>query len=233
MFSILTLVSIYEKNVFTQGSSLSKFVDVIQLVFPVTLHVIVIVEGFLKTKQDERIRNLIHHLEKEFAKQGVALSPFNYKLKVNLIALSFVVQFVSLSVELYIIATITFSPDWMRHWLSRIFSFAFARLATFNFVLVVEYLSSRLSVVNSELLSLKRYSKANAIDSSQDRYLHQKLMFVKKSYRDLWRISDLHNERHSAFILGSMTSLFICLTIDFYWMYANLYYGGNIFILRE
>lgn len=231
--AILVLSTIYEKQMFTQGSSLSKIVDVIQLVLPVGIHILVIVEGFLKRNYDQKIHGIIDELERGFEEQATVLSVFNRQLKRWFFSVSAVVQIVSLAVEIYIISSITASPDWVRNWIARIFSFAYARLAMFHYIFTVDYLSSRLSVINSELLSVETYSKKIKFNANYDPYLSQKLVFLKRAHRDLWRLCELHNRRHSVFILGSMTSFFICLTIDFYWMYANVYYGDNIFIMRE
>lgn len=231
--AIVILCIVYDQNVFAQGDPVSHFVDVIQFVFPVSIHIIVIVEGFLKKEFDQQIKGLIDGLERDFEAEGSALTSFNLQLRRRYLFLATSVQLISLSVEITIIATITESPDWTRNWIARIFSFAFARLAIFEYVFMVEYLSSRLLVVSGELVNLKRYSMENQINSAHDPYLWHKISFAKRTHLSLCKLCDLLNRRHSYFILGIMTSFFICLTIDFYWMYANMYYGDNIFIARE
>lgn len=233
MAVILTLCFIYEKKVFTQGSTLSKAVDVIQLVFPVCIHIIIITEGYFKRRYDYGTARIVADVEVELEKDEIQLTSVNRQFKRKYYFLSLLVQVISIFVEFYIIATITASPDWVRHWLAKVFSFAYTRLAIFNYVFIVDYISSRLSVINSQLVNLKDYSLQINLSSTYDPVLYKKLLLTKKLHQQLWKLSDLHNRRHSVFILGSMTSFFICLTIDFYWMYANLYYGDNIFISRK
>lgn len=234
LLSVITILcTIYEKNVFSQGDPVSHFVDVMQLVFPVSIHVIVIVEGMLKKRYDHQTKKLIDRLESAIAEEGIDLKSCNSQLKRRYFIPAILVQLIALIVEIYIIATITESPDWVRNWIARIFSFAYARMAIFQYVFIVEYLSSRLAVISKDLLCLKEYSMENKVNSSHDLYLWKKIAFAKQTHLHLCRLCDLHNRRHSFFILGTMTSFFICLTIDFYWMYANMYYGDNIFILRK
>lgn len=231
--AILTLSTIYEKIIFAQGDPVSEFVDVIQLVFPVSIHIIVIIEGFFKTELDAKMRQIIEKLEDELENHGLELTGSNRKLRRKYLIFAAFVQIVSLLVEIDIIATITESPDWMRCWFAKIFSFVIGRLAVFHYLLIVEYISSRLSVLNEQLHGLQDYCEKNNLSSLYDPFLWRRVRFIKESHLKLWSLCDLHNERHSVFILGAMTSFFICLTIDFYWMYANLYYGDNIFIIRE
>lgn len=232
---ILIISTIYEKKIFTQGSSLSKFVDVIQLVFPVCLHTLVVVEAFLKSDCDRQMEAIVHSLERNFEQSGSDLKPFNRRLKWRFVLLAITVQVICLLVEIYIIATITPSPDWVRNWMARIFSFAYSRIAIFHYVFLAEYISSRLSVVNANLHELANESRQAELHGrvSLDQYLIVRVVQLKDTHLQLWQLLDLHNRRHSVFVLGTMTSFFVCLTIDFYWMYANVYYGDNIFILRK
>lgn len=233
ILTLLILCTIYERNVFAQGDPVSKFVDIMQLVLPLTIHIIVIVEGFLKGQKDCEMRKLMDQVESELEGQEVNLSPFNKTLKRKYYISMITVQTISLLMEITIIATITESPDWMRNWFARIFSFALTRMAIFHYIFTVEYLSSRLKVLIKELMELHEYSNVNQLNSSHDSFLCKRIEMIKSTHLKLWRISDIHNDRHSFFILGAITSFFLCLTIDFYWMYANLYYGDNIFIARE
>lgn len=230
---ILVLCAIYEKMVFTQVDPLATFVDVMQFLFPLWIHMMVIVEAFMKSRLDEKVEKLVEKVERDFQEKGIDLTPSDSVFKRRFFVRSVIFQGVSLLVEIYIIATITSNPDWLRAWLARIFSYAYTRLAISHCFFILGYVSTRLSVINAELLSLGEYSKINHLNAVYDPVLFKKLMFLKGIYRDLWRICDLHTERHSFFIIGSITSFIICLTVDFYWMYANLYYGGNPFMLRE
>lgn len=233
LITILIICTIYERNVFAQGSPVSKFVDIIQLVLPLSTHIIVILEGFLKRQKDREIRELMDKVESELQRQRVNLVKFDKTLKRRYYTSMIIVQSISLIMEITIIATITESPDWMRNWFARVISFVLTRMAIFHYNLTVEYLSSRLKVLIKELMELQEYCNGNQLNTSHDSYLCKRIEMIKRTHLNLWRISDIHNDRHSIFILVAITSFFLCLTIDFYWMYANLYYGDNIFIARE
>lgn len=230
---ILVLCAIYEEKVFTQVDPLATFVDVMQMVFPLWIHVMVILEAFMKSRLDEKVEKLVKKVERDFQEEGIDLTPSDSVFKRRFFVRSVIFQGVSLLVEIYIISTITSNPDWTRAWLARIFSYAYTRLAISHCVFMVGYVSTRLSVLNTELLSLGDYSKIKRLNAIYDPIMFKKLKYLKGIYGDLWRILDLHTQRHSWFIIGSITSFIICLTVDFYWMYANLYYGGNPYILRE
>lgn len=233
--AISILCFIYEDSVFAQGDPVSTFVDVIQMVFPVSIHVVVIIEAIFKRNLEFECQNLISNLETFFEKQKFSVIFFDLKLKRRFFFSAITVQSVSLVVEIIIIATITESPDWMRNWFSRILSFAFGRIAIFYYILTVEYLSSRFRLLHCELVKLQDNCEEQGpqFDLISDKLLCERIKSIKSAHLKLWRLCDLHNQRHSWFILCAVTSFFICLTIDFFWMFANMHYGDNIFIARE
>lgn len=232
LVALLALCTIYENMIFAKGDPVSKFVDIIQLVFPIAIHLIVILEGLIKSKFDYRMWEIINRLEDGFAEQNISLAKINLKMKTRYLLSMGLICFIPLAVEIDIIATITESPDWMRHWFARIFSFQFTRIAIFHYLLTVDYISSRLQALGDELNSLRDYCLMNQLDVA-DSVLFNRLRFIKRSHLDLWLLCSHHSHRHSMFLLSLITSFFVCLTVDFYWIYANLYYGDNIFEIRK
>lgn len=232
LFALLTLCTIYENIIFAKGDPVSKFVDIIQLIFPICIHLIVILEGLIKSRLDYRMWEIINGLEEEFEEENISLERNNSKMKRRYLLSMLFICLVPLCVEIDIIATITESPDWMRHWFARIFSFQITRIAIFHYLLTVDYISSRLQVLEGELINLGEYCTRNQLELPSDPVLYNRLKFIKRSHLKLWLLCSHHNHRHSMFILSVISSFFVCLTVDFYWIYANLYYGDNIFEIR-
>lgn len=230
---LLVLCTIYENIIFAKGDPVSKFVDIIQLIFPIFIHFVVILEGIAKSKHDFKMWEIINDLESGFEEQNISLTKINLKMKRRYLFSMAIILIIPLIVEIDIIATITESPDWMRHWFARIFSFQLTRVAIFHYLLTVDYITARLQVLENELIGLSDYGLKNQLEVLKDPILFDRIKFIKQSHLKLFLLCTHHNYRHAIFILSVITSFFVCLTVDFYWIYANLYYGDNIFEIRK
>ena len=135
-------------------------------------------------------------------------------------------------VELYITLSISMAKEWQRNWIARIVSFNATRLGVMHFLLWVDYITARGRYMTSELQSLKNISRGRK-DERARQSLILRLKSLRETQKDLWILARDINVNFKWFILSKLATLFISIIIDLYWIFGNLRFGDNPFMLRK
>ena len=139
-----------------------------------------------------------------------------------------------MAAEIFIISRITKNVIWYRNWLIKFPMFVLQRLDDSFFILHVNYLQNRYKLLH-ETMSDCFSNKFNEIIFKET--------ITNNCLNRLDKLKDVHNllkilafdinQRFGFHLLLCTTGLFICMTIDGYWIFASLNLPGNIFSLES
>lgn len=210
---IIFILFYYEKKIFYQRDIIGKFTDVIELAFPIFAHIISIIETLAKHKEHTKIWNKIIEANSNLDDFKSSVNKKQDKIYYRKFILLNVISFAS---ELLIIryTIVTDDHKWMKHWLVRMFSNFVQRLHNLHYILYVDLLLTRFRVIHEELKEI------SFRDDNQKIYI--KIKKIKSLHSNFWSISQCLNSRFGCSMLASIANYFICLTVDFYWMFVHL-----------
>lgn len=210
---IIFVLFYYDKKIFYQRDIIGKFTDVIELAFPIFAHIISIIETLVKRKEHLKIWEKIieaNQILDEFK------SFLNKKQEKLFYRKFFLLNIISFGSELLIIYYTVKTNDhkWMKHWLVRLFSNFIQRLHNLHFILYVDLILSRFHVIHEVLRDI------SFRDDNQN--IYDKLKKIKSLHSNFWSITESLTSRFGWSLLASITNYFVCLTVDFYWMFVHL-----------
>lgn len=221
---IIFVLFYYDKKIFYQRDIIGKFTDVIELAFPIFAHIISIIETLVKRKEHTKIWERIIEANRILDEFKSFLNKKQEKLFYRKFILLNLISFGS---ELLIIYYTVKTNDhkWMKHWLVRLFSNFVQRLHNLHFILYVDLIASRFHVIHEELKDISFRDDNHKI--------YKKLKKIKSLHSNFWSITESLTSRFGWSLLASITNYFVCLTVDFYWMFVHLgrlcKYFKNIF----
>lgn len=217
LLGMVIIIYTYEEHIFYPSDIIGKFTDVIELVFPILTHVIAILETLTTRKEQMKIWIRIiqgNLILKEFK------SYLNKKEEKTYIKKFILLNLICFSTELAVImlATVTNDYRWRNHWCTRLFSNIVGRLLNLHYILYIDLIYSRVRVINDELKDI-----SHRININEDNQLnYKKISKIKKLHSNFWVMSQSVNSRFGFSLLVSITNYFVCLTVDFYWMFIHL-----------
>lgn len=210
---IIFVMFYYDKKIFYQRDIIGKFTDVIELAFPIFAHIISIIETLVKHKEHKKIWKRIIQANSILDEFKTSLNKKQEKFFYRKFILLNIISFGS---ELLIIyyTVITLDHKWMKHWFVRLFSNFVQRLHNLQYILYVDLLLSRFRVIHEELRDI------SFRDDNQT--IYTKIKKIKSLHSNFWSISESLTSRFGWSLLASITNYFVCLTVDFYWMFVHL-----------
>lgn len=219
--------------------------SVLELICPFCAHFIILFETIYFQNVQRKIWKNIKLIENELNdlnidQQKNAASNFFKKYFIQFIMLN-AICLINESIIISIIYFINFDPIWMRNWLIRMLSFITGRIAICQFLIFINYLTNRYELINQKLIqiSTQRLTSMNnnkitrrnkyLIQCSRQQQIHE-LNKLKYLYNIMTNITIQINQRFGCSILGLITNFIICITVDYYWVFVNLYYKTYSFI---
>uniref|UniRef100_A0A182ST90 Gustatory receptor n=1 Tax=Anopheles maculatus TaxID=74869 RepID=A0A182ST90_9DIPT len=214
--------------VFFLSDAAGTFADAIQFVIPLIVPLVSLLLSLVKRSTQKRIARSMDRIDKLFEAHETtpgSLERFNRQLTEDILAKMLVYNVIPAVSEFFIISRISANAIWHRNWLLKVWFFILIRLGDSFFLLHVQYLRNRYRLLNNELqLSVPCKGRNISIDATHRRLVHLKM--VQNLLKDLTgEVSD----RFGWQLFGVITMLFICTTIDGYWMYASLHHDGNLY----
>lgn len=209
----------YEEHIFYPSDLIGKFTDIIQLAFPILAHFVAILETMAARKHQMKIwtrivrGNLILKDLKSYVTRKEEKTYIKKFIFFNLV--SFLAEFAVIS-----IATISNDYRWRNHWFTRLFSNIVGRLLNLHYILYVDLIYSRIRIINDELKDI--------ILHGDNKQIFRKIQKIKMFHSNCWCISQSVNSRFGLSLLASITNYFICLTVDFYWMFIRFGDSGRL-----
>lgn len=219
IISILILVAIYKEEMFFQGTFISLATDTVQGLFPLIAHLIIVIDSQMKMKIHEEIINDMETIDLSLSK----IESFKLREANNLIEMYFfrniffnvLLNFIEWKI---IISTFENKP-WFYQWISKHGSLMVLRFSDSQFLLQLVYLQSRFESLSKVMLLDQRQQMENDT--------HLRLIFAKKCYNMLLGVLKKVNHRFERSIFLTNLNNFLCITIDLYWNFSTLYFGGN------
>ena len=231
LFCVCLVTFYYAEKFFFLSDAASLFTDIIQLFAPILSHVIMLFESIVFRKNHKIIWNnfcLVDRYLQSYNNDNIVKiidkSYINYIIKLILTML------VCTFVEIKIMTAIIANKEWSRHWFASIFTFIMTRAFHLFYTFYVDIITVRLQILNNELLIIGENSLiiGNHLQNNKEK-LYTQLKSLKNIYTILWENCVMLNDCFGWSQLANITANFICLTVDFYWIYASLYYQTNVF----
>uniref|UniRef100_A0A182S4W5 Gustatory receptor n=1 Tax=Anopheles funestus TaxID=62324 RepID=A0A182S4W5_ANOFN len=213
---------------FFLSDATGTFADAIQFVIPLTVPLVSLLLSLGKRSTQKRITGLMDRIDKLFEAHGTTprcLESFNYQLTQDILINMFVYNVIPTVNEFFIISRISANPIWYRNWYLKVWFFILIRLGDSFFLLHVQYLRNRYQFLNNEL-QLTVSTKGRDISAET---IHRRLVDLKVIQNLLKDLTGEVSDRFGWQLFGVITMLFICTTIDGYWMYASLHHDGNLY----
>lgn len=111
------------------------------------------------------------------------------------------------------------NKPWFYQWISKHGSLMVLRFSDSQFLLQLVYLQSRFESLSQVMLLDKSLQMENDT--------HLRMIYAKKCYNMLLGVLKKVNHRFENSIVVTNFNNFLCITIDLYWNFSTLYFGGN------
>lgn len=207
----LVVIYIRHDDTFHVGSTIGKILDIIQVIGPITAHIVMLIETNLTRTIQIEMWKVILNVEN----QAVLLAKEKYKYFSVFIVEVLIIMFTCNVTEAFILSTITENPRFARSWYFRLWSLHMLRVGVIQIVFYMEWIRFHVKIINNELLKMVSDDSGSLII----------LANFRKMYSDIYLFSVYLNKRFSWSILALMIHFFLALIISFYWIVANLYFG--------
>lgn len=209
----LVIIYIRHNDTFHDGSTIGKILDIIQVIGPISAHIVMLIETNLNRNAQISMWKVIFSIEKKAKFSAEEKHSF---LKLFIIE-AIIIVFMCNVTEAYILSTITENERFARSWYFRLFSLHMLRIGVIQIVFYMEFIRCHIKMINNELR--KMIPDGDEIDSCKT------ITNLKQMYMDIYLLSIYLNKRFSWSILALMIHFFLALIISFYWIVANLYFG--------
>uniref|UniRef100_A0A182FZY9 Gustatory receptor n=1 Tax=Anopheles albimanus TaxID=7167 RepID=A0A182FZY9_ANOAL len=230
LYTVLdVIVAVYSllcpETIFFLSDAAGLFADAIQFEIPLVVALVPVVLSLLKIPLQKRIAQLMDAIDGQLDATGSTprtLQHFNHRLSSALFATLLIYNVIPATNEMIIISRISANVIWYRNCVLKVWFFILIRLADSFFLLHIEYIRNRYQMLNYELREITPSMRTLAPEM-----IHQRIVRLKRVHNYLKELNGAVNERFGWQLFGVITMLFICTTIDGYWMYANLHYDSG------
>uniref|UniRef100_A0A182PZ00 Gustatory receptor n=1 Tax=Anopheles epiroticus TaxID=199890 RepID=A0A182PZ00_9DIPT len=214
--------------VFFLSDAAGTFADAIQFVIPLMVPFVSLVLALVKRSTQKQIAQLMDDIDRSIESNGSAphlLDQFNSQLTDSVLTNMLVYNIIPAVNEFFIISRIPGNPIWHRNWLLKVWFFILIRLGDSFFLVHVLYLRNRYRFINYELQQLASGLERDISPAA----IHRRLAHLKAFQNALKDLTGAVSDRFGWQLFAVITMLFICTTIDGYWMYASLHHDGNLY----
>lgn len=216
LFVLSTIVFLafkYEEEIFFSRDIIGKFTDIIQLLAPIISHMVIIFESLRTKREQTKIWNKIIESNSLLKSISYRNDEIRYSIKF------FLLNFLSILTEIVILRLEKRDLKYTNLWYCKLYSNIVVRLENLQIILYVDILGSRLKIINNEMKLL-----SNSSTERVDKKSYNKIKTIKILHSILWDISQTLNTRFGWSLLFSIINYFVCLTVDFYWIWMVFSY---------
>lgn len=223
LFVGMYVVYLYEHLIFYSEDAIGKFTDIIELSAPISAHMIANIETLFTRKHQKEIWENI--LQTEIILKNC--SKKNSKQKINYAIKFLILNLISILSEILILIIIWTDLRWSRLWYARLFSNIVGRLVILQAIFYIDFIRNQISIISFELGEISKisnlmYTKRNIFNEKHRIGLYKKLKVLKKLHSRMWYTTQSVNSRFAWSILAAVINFFICITVDFYWIYVHI-----------
>ncbi|XP_052864180.1 putative gustatory receptor 39b [Anopheles cruzii] len=222
-------------TIFFLSDATGTFADAIQFEIPLTVPLVSVVLSIIKLPLQRRIAQLMDSIDERIELTPGTLDSFNHKLANDILATVLIYNVIPTVNELFIISRISANVVWYRNWWFKIWFFILIRIGDSFFLLHVEYIRNRYAMLNHELQLTGQNEMLGSFSSNAAKVqvppgeVHHRVVRLKAAQNLLKELTDNVNDRFGWQLFCVIVMLFVCTTIDGYWMYASLYHDGNLY----
>lgn len=231
---IYSLINPYK--LFFGTDSMGMLTDAIQFEIPTVLPLVVIILSIHFRKLQRKILVTMDEIDDIFESLTSTdhLNSQNELFQSSFYKNFYLMNITCIAVEIFIISRITKNVIWYRNWLIKFPMFVLQRFNDSFFILHANYLQNRFSFLHDTMSDCfsEKFNKivfketitslsVNRLDKLKD--VHNLLMMLTLDI----------NRRFGYHLLLCTTGLFICMTIDGYWIFASLNLAGNHFSVES
>lgn len=233
IFGIFFIFYSYRDHIFHNYDPSGYFNEILQFVAPILAHLVILLESIFNRTIEKSIWRKIESLEKIVSKSNKNYDEINLKFYKN-----FLLKFIALNVigtlpEIYIIvSTKTSNPEWARTWYGRLLSFYMTRSVIIQIILYIDFITTRLQILNKEMFMLIRNMESSWIILKQKNSFQYEIICKQKRLNYLlFEISQSVNERFGWTLVMIMANFFLCITVDFYFIYLKIHYSSDFYFV--
>lgn len=223
LFIGIYVIYLYEDHIFYSENAIGKFTDIIELSAPIFAHMIANFETLFTRKHQKRIWENILQTEKILTKSFKK----NSNQKKNYAFKFLILNLLSILSEVFILIIIGEDVQWSRLWYARLFSNNVGRIVILQAIFYIDFIRNQISIINFKLEEISKirnliYTDKIIFNEKNTISLYNKLKVLKKLQSRMWYTTQSLNSRFGWSILAAVINLFICLTVDFYWIYVRV-----------
>lgn len=236
IFGIFFIFYVYRDHIFHNYDPSGYFNDILQFVAPIFAHLVILLESIFNRTIEKSIWKKIESLEKIVSKSNKKYyDEINFKFYKN-----FLLKFIAMNVigtlpEIYIIvSTKTSNPEWARTWYGRLLSFYMTRSVIIQIILYIDFITTRLQILNKEMYLLIENMESALIILKKTNYFQYEIICKQKRLNYLLcEISRNVNERFGWSLVMIMANFFLCITVDFYFIYLKIHYSSAFYFVGK
>lgn len=211
---IIYFVYTHNYEIFFSEFALGKFIDTLQFIGPVTAHftlltVCLLTRNLQKLFWDE-IFETVYILYKSHP--DIVISCID-RMKKKTFRQWFLIFCIAFCFELKIMIHIRSERSWSLLWYSTIFSYIMNRMGILYYILFVNAIELCLLIINEII----------RVDFSQIKICHRALF-------ETHRANDCLNRIFGLFLLIYQIQLFLCVTIDSFWICIGILYQAHTYL---
>lgn len=230
IFILFCFIWAYAGELFSDDDPIGKLTDMIQVMVPFCVLFTVIFEGVMTGGLQETFVETLNSIDDQLRMMGIDIRVKERKmLKPYLIKLV-VLNGVSWTFELLIIISFYLRGSWIYDWTIKLPAFSVNRFSDCHYMLLIDCLRLRIESLNELIEQLSglgaieiEADKSLTIDFVKDVRHKIRIKLLKQLYEDLYTLMQIINQRMAKSILATITSNFIEVTINLYWVYAYLH----------
>lgn len=234
---IITTWSLYyAQDIFDVTNTLGLFVDIIQVMAPISTHFLICLESFFSARSYLRFwqqfsdsLQIIRELNGDPLSEELLRFYRNTRVKLLLFF------WVPLFIEIRILWGI-FPNFWFFSRIAAQFAFIGCRLSYLQLCFHIQIVNWLLQVLERELRRVANDSRSQlkcVVREMEDKMGCRRIQGVHKATCEVIKLTSTLNACYRWSLLANLTNNLLCITIAFYWNYRSLYFNNLIFQAGE
>lgn len=228
IFILFCFIWAYAGELFSDDDPIGKLTDMIQVMVPFCVLFTVILEGVLTGALQETFVETLNSIDDQLRMMGIDIRVKERQMLKSYIVKVVVLNGVSWTFELLIVVSFYLRGSWIYDWTIKLPAFSVNRFSDCHYMLVIDSLRLRIESLNELIEEFAGWGssetdKSLVVDSLKEVRYKIRMKYLKQLYEDLYTLTQIINKRMAKSILATITSNFIELTINLYWVYAYLH----------
>lgn len=212
---------------FSDDDPIGTLTDMIQVMVPFCVLFIVILEGVVTGGLQEAFVEKLNSIDEQLRAMGVDLNVKERNILKPFLVKVVVLNGVGWLFELLIIVSFYLRGSWIYDWTIKLPAFSVNRFSDCHYMLLIDCLRIRIECLNELIREFTGVEENRVVTldfhGKRDVYNKIRVKQLKQLYEDLYILMQVINKRMAKSILATITSNFIELTINLYWVYAYLH----------